>query len=54
MIITIFIATIFLLFIFLIMSAGYLINKKAIKSTCGTTDNPCTCSLIEKYNCLKK
>jgi len=54
MILTIFIATIFLLFIFLIMSAGYLINKQPIKSTCGTKENPCTCSLIEKYKCLKK
>jgi len=54
MILTIFIATIFILFIFLITSVGYLLNKKAIKSTCGTTENPCTCSLIEKYKCLKK
>ena len=53
MILTVFIATILLLFIFLLMSIGYLFNNKGIKSTCGTDENPCTCSLIEKYKCLK-
>ena len=53
MILTVFIATILLLFIFLLMSIGYLFNNKGIKSTCGTDENQCTCSLIEKYKCLK-
>ena len=37
------------------MSIGYIFNNKPMKGSCGnSTDNPCTCSLLEKYNCPKK
>ena len=54
MFLTLIISFIFLLFLVIIMNVGYIFNGTKLRS-CGNSDeNPCTCSLLEKFNCPKK
>jgi len=55
MYLTLIISFILIILLIGIMSIGYIFNNKPMKGSCGnSTDNPCTCSLLKKYNCPKK
>tara|TARA_B110000438_G_C15272915_1_gene419195 strand:+ start:21 stop:194 length:174 start_codon:yes stop_codon:yes gene_type:complete len=55
MFLTIIISFLLILTLIFLMSIGYLIANKSLKGSCGnSTENPCSCSIIDRYACKIK
>jgi hypothetical protein len=55
MFLTIIISFLLILTLIFLMSIGSLIANKSLKGSCGNSaENPCSCSIIDRYTCKIK